>query len=253
MNTKTMLRLASLTAAVTAGLLLISGPASAADPDETAPQAVGAWFAGSAPQTAADVLANKATVAHAQGDPTNPAAAGYSAGVPRRLHTWGPGVLADSSASVTTATNEWVAALYLRGRVIGTIAAVEDATGAVRFSYLDDDAAAGTALAAGPAGKVVRDPQLGGLAAVTADGTATGLSTYTANALGKARDRDGLRAAVRQAKDRNSWDTSDSGGSSPAESTDSVWPGVALIAVTGVIVVAFIGRRSRASGRPSTR
>lgn len=256
MKTTRALRFAGLVLSMAAGVILIGGPAHAAAPDETAPTAVSAWFAQDTARTAADVLADKAVNAHGADDTPVAARNGYSAGTPRRLHAWGPGVLADDSSNFTTPTDEWVAALLLRGRVIGTIAAAIDPAGIVRFTYLDDDAAAGAALAAEPSGKIVRDPQLGGLAAVTADGSATGLSTYTATALGNAKGRDALREKVRKAHDRSSWDTGDSGAGSPSPddgSAASFWPGALIVAIVGGLVVAFIGRRSRAGGHPSMR
>lgn len=249
---KNALRLAGLMMAAAAGAVLVGGPATAGAPEEAAPAAVLAWFAGDAPRTAGDVLANKAVTARGAGDTSRAAGSGYRAGPPHRLHTWGAGVLADDSANVTAATDEWVAALFLDERVIGTIAAV-DRAGAVRFTYLDDDAAAGAALTAPGQGKIVKDPQLGGLAAVAADGSATGLSAYTATALGGARGGGALRAAVRTAHDRSSWDTSD-GGAAPAsaatEPADSAWPGALLLLAVGTVVLAFVHRRSRAAGGP---
>lgn len=243
MTTKEVFRLAGLMLAAAAGAVLISGPAAAAPAEAATPEAVAAWFATDAPRAAADILADKAVTARGVGDTTRAAAtSGYRAGSPHQLHTWGPGVLADGSADATAATDEWVAALFLRGQVIGTIAAATS-SGTVRFTYLDDDAAAGAALTSPAPGKVVRDPQLGGLAAVAADGSAKGLSTYTANALGAAKDRSALRAAVRHAHDRSSWDTGDSGAVT-TKPAGSAWPGALLLLVVGALVIAFVHRRS---------
>lgn len=172
--------------------------ASAAAPD--VPPAVAAWFAQDAAGVAHDVLVDGAKDIAASG--VAPAGT-FTVGEPVRLHHFDPAFVEGETDEALTASDEWVATLYRDGVATGTIAAI-DAAGAVRFSYVDNDAPAGIALAEAPTGDIVQDAQLGGLLEVGADGAVDGLSRVTQEQVAGVDTTAELQAVVAEAHEPES-------------------------------------------------
>ncbi len=230
MMLKHMTRAFGVAVAVLIGVGLTAAPASAGPEIGHPPAAVTTWFAKDAPRIAGEVLGTGAVG-------LDPAAAGtgYTVAKPVRLYDWNPAFLAGSSDTAALATDEWVAALSRNGTVVGTIAAKVIAPDSVVFSYADDDAAAGTALTSGVAGKVVQDPRLGGLVEVDSPRGSKGLSNATAAKVNPAAGPADLRKTVRAAHDRINWDSTVDGGAATTETTGNS----GLLIGSGVVVAAI--------------
>jgi hypothetical protein len=126
----------------------------------------------------------------------------YTADAPVRLHSWNEDFVAGDASEIVVADDQWVAALHHDGNVVGTIAAALSPAAQVTMSYIDDDVAAGTALASGDvSGNVVQDPRMGGLVEVLPDGTAEGLSAVAAAEVDSVDQATELREAVLDAHD----------------------------------------------------
>jgi len=232
MTATRMLRGAGLALAAAIGLVLLGSPAFAAD----TPAAVGKWFAQDAPRVAGDVLGSGAVNL----GPRQPAD-GYRAGSPVRLHSWNPGFVSDGASRPVLADDEWAAALYRNGSIVGTIAATVSPTGEVAMSYIDDDAVAGTALASGAVtGEVVRDSRMGGLVEVKPDLAVRGLSRAAASTVASVHGTADLRKAVAQAHDARAWKSTgdDAGAGTGAEATGG--DGQPLVLALSVGLAGFV-------------
>jgi len=227
MTATRMLRGAGLALAAAIGLVLLGSPAFAAD----TPAAVGRWFAQDAPRVAGDVLGSGAVNL----GPRQPAD-GYRAGSPVRLHSWNPGFVSDGASRPVLADDEWAAALYRNGSIVGTIAATVSPTGEVAMSYIDDDAVAGTALASG----AVRDSRMGGLVEVKPDLAVRGLSRAAASTVASVHGTADLRKAVAQAHDARAWKSTgdDAGAGTGAEATGG--DGQPLVLALSVGLAGFL-------------
>src|SRR5688572_28090080 len=116
---KKTLRAGGLAAALTIGIVLLGSPASAGASTVSVPPAVSAWFAQDAAQVARDVLGTNAVSL----EPGQLVGA-YAVGVPAQLHDWNPDFVSGTSNHTALPRNEWVAALYSDGQIVGTIAAI---------------------------------------------------------------------------------------------------------------------------------
>ncbi len=242
-------------AAVILGLvtsLLIATPSTASESDAPLPPDVETWFEETAPTFARDVLVD------ATGVDAPSTGGAYTVGEPLPLYDWAESFEERGTGALVETSGEWVAPLYLNGGVVGTIAAART-DGHIEFSYLDDDAAAGRALLAVPEGRLVQDPQLGGLLAVESDGDATGLSRVAESTLANVGSTRELSAALDEAHARSA--RSDLDGSAGAGSADvtsaastatpdagQMWRILlgAALAAAGVVVLVAV-RRSDAS------
>ncbi|WP_162906974.1 hypothetical protein [Allorhizocola rhizosphaerae] len=242
MTAKKTLRIGVLaTAALAIGLVLLGSPASASP---SAPQPIVSWFAYDAGQVASDVLETRSV-----GLDASRSGGVYTAGAPVHLHNWNPAFVAGTSAETVVARDEWVAALYRDGQVVGTIAAVFTPDGKVAFAYADDDVTAGKALVTGEGtGKVVADPRMGGLVEVTPDGKASGLSAVAAAMVERLNAGNDLRAAVRKAHQPSPMDLDSAEGGSgvPAESRGATPLGFGLALALAGLVLWLAWRRPSA-------
>lgn len=252
MTTTTSWRRAMVGLLVAMGLLLLGSPANAAPGADGVPPAVAQWFVQDAPRVAGDVLGQDA-VNLGPGQPVGT----YAAGSPVRLHDWNPQFVAGTSSQVAVPSDEWVAALYRNGTVVGTIAATSSPAGQIALSYLDDDAAAGQALASGARlGDVVQDLRMGGLLEVAPNGVAKGLSAVAASRLTTGGSVTALQKTVRDAHDSKAWGAADSAGSGGGGTDRQVdhgtrlWLGAAVGMAGLVLLVA--GNRSQRRKRTVT-
>jgi len=249
MTAMRLLRTAGLALSVAAGLTLLATPALA--DDGAAPAAVGAWFAQDAPKVAGDVLGRPAANLAIEAGPgaiqPGKPVDGYRAGTAVRLHTWNDAFVAGGASQPAVASDEWVAPLYQSGVVVGTIAADVSATGRVAMTYLDDDVAGGTALAAGLSGRVIQDARVGGLVVVRADGSAQGLSKVAAAKLPSIRGPGDLRKAVAAAHAPGNWlpTGTETGTGTAPEPTDTQPLVLLLVVVLSGAALWFVLRRAQ--------
>ncbi len=216
-----------------------TSPAAAQD----VPEPVVTWFAQQAPTVAGDVLGGRAVDITAQAPPSGV----FTVGDPVALHRWSDGFVEGESVEPAVATGEWVAPLYRDGVVVGTIAAT-DSAGAVTFTYLDDDTAAGLALTQDPAGDVVHDPQLGGLVEVGEDGDVDALSRAVAAPLAGVHDAADLQSALQAAHDPGAQTLAADGAAGGPADGAGVREAVGLVLFAGGVGV-LVRRRMSVSPR----
>ncbi|MDQ0424298.1 hypothetical protein [Cellulomonas iranensis] len=227
------------------GLMVPPAAAAAEAPDEVA-----TWFAHEAPRVAGDVLEERAVDI----DPSAVRTSDFAVGEPVALHRWSQEFVDGESLEPLVVSGEWAAPLYRDGSVVGTIAATLE-TGSVRFSYVDDDADAGRALAAHPSAPVVQDPRLGGLLAVEQDGAVEDLSRGAGAALEEVGDIQELRSAVLEAHEPDLQAFPADGGSGGARDDGGLRAAAGLVLVVGGLAaltrqrsLGSVARRSK--GRP---
>lgn len=185
----TRARLATTALALAAGFNLLSpGVTSAHQPapdsdsftisadGETVPPDVASWFRNKAARSARDALVTGAT--DIAGTPGNPAQK-FAAGAPLPLYEWSPAFLSDGTGEPAAFAHLWVAPLMVDHEVAGTIAATDTPSGGIKFAYVDDDSAAGRALGSKLDGRLVNDPEVGGLVLLGPDHSVIGLSGRT--------------------------------------------------------------------------